>query len=157
MYKGTCARVLGLLGHGGGRGREQGGHGGGRSGGRGHGGGVEQRARRSERVRKKKNWPGAMYECFVECSWSGTRQRFFLILKYALPSARSGALDKVVFAECPLDDTRQRLFLLFFAECRPGDTWQRLLCRVLFLDTRQIKFLFFYFPTKYFVVCFYTI
>jgi hypothetical protein len=40
--------------------------------------------------------------------WHSTK--IFLILKYALPSARSGALGKVVFAECPLGDTRQRLF-----------------------------------------------
>jgi hypothetical protein len=35
---------------------------------------------------------------------------FFLFLKYALPSARLWTLGKVVFAECHLGDTRQRLF-----------------------------------------------
>jgi hypothetical protein len=55
--------------------------------------------------------------------------KFFLILKYALSSARSLALGKAVFAECPLGDTRQRLSL-FFVECHPADTRQSLLCRV---------------------------
>jgi hypothetical protein len=36
---------------------------------------------------------------------------FFLILKYVLPSARSPALGKGGFAECPLTGTRQRFFL----------------------------------------------
>jgi hypothetical protein len=35
---------------------------------------------------------------------------FFKILKYSLLSARSLALGEVVFAECPLGDTRQRFF-----------------------------------------------
>jgi hypothetical protein len=82
---------------------------------------------------------------------------FFLILKYALPSAISLALGKVVFAECPLGDTRQRFFYYslpsathltlgkaYFAECQPA-------------DTRQSTFVFFFIlPTKFFVVCFYT-
>jgi hypothetical protein len=50
-----------------------------------------------------------MYTRFAECPWSGTRQIFFLFLKYALPSARSGTLGKGAFAECHLGDTRQRL------------------------------------------------
>jgi hypothetical protein len=43
--------------------------------------------------------------------------KIFLIKKYALPSARSGALDKVIFylktnfVECPLSGTRHRLSL----------------------------------------------
>jgi hypothetical protein len=37
-----------------------------------------------------------------------------------------------------------------FAECQPASTWQRLLCRVSFLNTRQITFLFFYFPNQNF-------
>jgi hypothetical protein len=57
----------------------------------------------------------------------------FLILKYTLPSALDSALDKSFFAECPLGDTRQRLFKYtlpsvytqaldkaFFTECHPG-------------------------------------
>jgi hypothetical protein len=53
-------------------------------------------------VRKKE-----LRSCYVR---AGTRQRFFLILKYTLPNAPDPALGKSFFAECPLADTRQRLF-----------------------------------------------
>jgi hypothetical protein len=49
-----------------------------------------------------------MYTVFAECPRSGTRQSFFLILKYALPSALDAALGKGGFAECQPGDTRQR-------------------------------------------------
>jgi hypothetical protein len=69
-----------------------------------HGGGTARawaRRVREWESEEEEELTSAMYECFAECPWSGTRQRFFLILKYALPSARSGSLDKDAFAECP--------------------------------------------------------
>jgi hypothetical protein len=64
----------------------------------------------SERVREKEGYQPYLHVlCRVPVIWHSAKI-FFLILKYALPSARSLALDKVVFAECPLVDTRQRLF-----------------------------------------------
>jgi hypothetical protein len=87
---------------------------------------------------------------FAECTRSGTRQRFFLNLK-------------IYFAKCPRSGTRQsplcgvsprrhstKIISLYFVECHPVHTWQRLLCRVSSLDTRQSTFLFFYFPNQTF-------
>jgi hypothetical protein len=53
---------------------------------------------RRERARTEKTRVGLIkVELFAECPRSGTRQRFFLILKYTLPSATDLALDKVLF------------------------------------------------------------
>jgi hypothetical protein len=69
---------------------------------------------------------------------------FFKILKYSLSSARSLALGKVSFAECQLDDIRQRIFY------NP-------LPSVICGHSANYFFIFFIFPTKFFVVCSYTI
>jgi hypothetical protein len=82
---------------------------------------------------------------------------FFKILKYSLPSARSLALGKVAFAECHPADTRQRFFYnplpsviqlalgkAAFAECH-------------FWTLGKVHFYFFILPTRFFVVCSYTI
>jgi hypothetical protein len=71
-------------------------------GGRGESGGGawEERSepRRRGRDRGGDEWesgPAAgKLKFFAECPRSGTRQRYFFIFKYALPSARSWALDK---------------------------------------------------------------
>jgi hypothetical protein len=73
-----------------------------------------------------------------------------------LPSAYDPTLGKVLFAECRPGDTRQRLFPYtlpsatqftlgkgFFAECH---LW----------TLGKVHFYFFIFPTKLFVVCSYT-
>jgi hypothetical protein len=75
---------------------------------------------------------------------------FFLILRYTLPSVLDPALGKVFFAECPPGDTRQRLFHYtlprvnhltlgkgFFAECH---LW----------TLGKVHFYFFYFPYQIF-------
>jgi hypothetical protein len=64
-------------------------------------------------------------------------KEFLKILKYSLPSARSRALDKVSFAECQLDDTRQRIFY------NP-------LPSVSSLTLGKLLFYFFYFPYQIF-------
>jgi hypothetical protein len=62
--------------------------------------------------------------------------------------------DGCYLCRAPGTGTRQSSF---FAECRPSDTRQTMLCRVSILDTRQsIFFIFFLFSTKLFVVCSYT-
>jgi hypothetical protein len=85
-------------------------------------GGV-QRVSVSEREKEKPSVL-AKFMFFAECPRCGTRQRFFLFLKYGLPSARSAALGKGAF----------------FAECHPGalgKDYFPLLCRVPPRDTRQ--------------------
>jgi hypothetical protein len=69
---------------------------------------------------------------------------FLKILKYSFPSARSLALGKVSFAECQLDDTRQRIFYNPLSSVSP-------------LALGKLLFNFFIFLTKFFVVCSYTI
>jgi hypothetical protein len=72
-----------------------------------------RRRAETERVRGEKeeerSRARSLFSFFAECPRSRTRQRFFLFLKYALPSARSVTLDKGFFVECRPGDTRQRL------------------------------------------------
>jgi hypothetical protein len=96
--------------------------------------GRRRRRAETERVRGEKeeerSRARSLFSLFAECPRSGTRQRFFLFLKYALSSARSATLGKGFFAECRLGDTRQRLIYTslpsatqgalgkeYFAEC----------------------------------------
>jgi hypothetical protein len=51
-------------------------------------------------VRKKKNLPVLCTSALPSARDLALVKDFFLILKYALLSARSGALGKVAFAEC---------------------------------------------------------
>jgi hypothetical protein len=75
---------------------------------------------------------------------------FLKILKYSLPSARSLALGNVFFAECQLDDTRQRIFynplpsVSQLALGKPSFAE----CHLWTLD--KLLFLFFYFPYQFF-------
>jgi hypothetical protein len=94
----------------------------------GQGEGVAAREVRARRGRAEERWrrgrdneedmneeaaaPGKL-KFFAECPRSGTRQRNFFILKYALPSACDLALGKAFFAECPRANTRQRLIHFF--------------------------------------------
>jgi hypothetical protein len=98
----------------------------GRGRGRGRGGGGDEgvgaAARRrvygceSERVREKGGNQRYLHAlCRAPVIWHSAK--IFLFLKYALLSARSGTLDKVVFAAA-------KIILQFFAECHPTDTWQ---------------------------------
>jgi hypothetical protein len=66
----------------------------------------ERRGRRKEKARG----PFISPLCRVPAIWHSAKI-FFLILKYALPSARSRALGKDCFAECQLIGTRQRSVL----------------------------------------------
>jgi hypothetical protein len=66
----------------------------------------ERRGRRKEKARG----PFISPLCRVPAIWHSAKI-FFLILKYALPSARSRALSKDCFAECQLIGTRQRSVL----------------------------------------------
>jgi hypothetical protein len=86
---------------------------------------------------------------FAECSRSDTRQIIFLFFIYFLPSVLDLTLGKAGFAECSRSEHSVKFFLFFsspflekrfyfFAECfltfgKPP------LCRVLFVDTRQIN------------------
>jgi hypothetical protein len=76
-----------------------------------HGEGGRGEVTESERRGRRKEKAGRLFLFFAECPRSGTWQRFFLILKYALPSARSRTLNKDGFAECQLTGTRQRSVL----------------------------------------------
>jgi hypothetical protein len=62
---------------------------------------------------------------------------FLKILKYSLSSARLLALGKVFFAECQLDDTRQRIFYNPLPSVAP-------------LALGKLLFYFFYFPYQIF-------
>ena len=64
---------------------------------------------------------------------------------------RPSTTDGRYLCRAPSFSTRQRSL---FAECLTPDTRQSMLCRVLSLDTRQS--IFYFFPTKLFVVCSYT-
>jgi hypothetical protein len=61
--------------------------------------------------------------------------------------------DGCYFCRAPGTGTRQSSF---FAECRPSDTRQTMLCRVSILTLGKIFFYFFLFSTKLFVVYSYT-
>jgi hypothetical protein len=78
----------------------------------GGGGEGRRRARLSESEREivSEGAVTAIKTFFTECPRSSTRQRFFLIIKNTLPSARSRSLGKVRCAKCPLTSTRHRLF-----------------------------------------------
>jgi hypothetical protein len=68
----------------------------------------------SERVREKEGYqPYLHVVCRVPVIWHSAKN-FFLILKYALSSARSLALGKVGFAECHPADTRQSTLVFFY-------------------------------------------
>jgi hypothetical protein len=88
--------------------------------------------------------------------WLALGKDFLKILKYSLPSARSLALGKVFFAECHVDDTRQRIFynplpsVIQLALGKPSFAE----CHLWTLG--KLLFYFFIFPTKLFVVCSYT-
>jgi hypothetical protein len=82
---------------------------------------------------------------------------FFKILKYSLSSARSLTLGKEDFAECPLGGTRQ----ICFHNSLPSVN-QLALGKPAFAECHlwtlgKVYFYFFIFPTKFFVVCSYTI
>jgi hypothetical protein len=56
---------------------------------------------RERRERRKKNGRIVIFLlCRVPAIWHSVKI-FFKIIKYSLPSARSAALGKVFFAECP--------------------------------------------------------
>jgi hypothetical protein len=74
----------------------------------GSGGGAVRRE--SERVREKGLPHTLCRRSLPSARDLALGKDFFLILKYSLPSAPDPALDKVLFAECPPGDTRQRLF-----------------------------------------------
>jgi hypothetical protein len=96
--------------------------------------------------------------------------KFFLILKYSLPSARSQALDEDIFAECQLTDTRQRCVLdslpsvhirhsvkTLFVECHIVGTRQRMSLPSAFCGhSANHIFICFILATKLFVVGSYT-
>jgi hypothetical protein len=67
-------------------------------GGAGRDGVAAAQAAETERVRGEKeeerSRTRSLFSFFAECPRSGTRQRFFLFLKYALSSARSATLGK---------------------------------------------------------------
>jgi hypothetical protein len=93
--------------------------------------------------------------CRVPVIWHSAK--IFLILKYALPSARSGALDKVVFTECRPGDTQQRLFYYSLPSVAQGTLGKGYFAECHFWTLGKLHFYFFIFPTKIFVVCSYTI
>jgi hypothetical protein len=109
-----------------------------------------------EKRRRRRQSVGIFY-FFAECPWSGTRQRFFLILKYALPSARSGALGKDDCVECPLGDTRQIYFYNSLSSVNQLALGKGCFAECHFWTLGKVHFYFFIFPTKIFVVCSYTI
>jgi hypothetical protein len=75
---------------------------------------------------------------------------FFLILKYALPSARSGALGKVVFADCHLGDTRQRLFYNSLLSVAQGTLGKGYFAECHFSTLSKVHFYFIYFSNQNF-------
>jgi hypothetical protein len=107
--------------------------------------------------RRRRRQPVGIFYFFAECPWSGTRQRFFLILKYALPSARSGAFGKDDFAECPLGGTRQIYFYNSLPSVNQLALSKSCFAECHFLTLGKVHFYFFILPTKIFVVCSYTI
>jgi hypothetical protein len=74
------------------------------------GGQTSRRDRERERRerRSKKNAQAVYFLTLPSARDLALGKDFLKILKYSLPSARSWALGKVVFAECPRCDTRQR-------------------------------------------------
>jgi hypothetical protein len=84
-------------------------------------------------VRKKKNLPVICTSALPSARDLALVKDFFLILKYALLSARSGALGKVAFAECHF----WTLGKGYFAECH-------------FWTLGKVHFYFFYFPNQNF-------
>jgi hypothetical protein len=79
--------------------------------------------------------------------------KIFFILKYTLPSARSGALGKGVFAECPQGDTWQILFYYSLSSVNQLTLGKGYFAECHFWTLGKLHF----FPTKLFVVCSYTI
>jgi hypothetical protein len=108
------------------------------------GGVAAARRRNRERVSGEKGEKGrrrAVYLLSLPSARDLALGKDFLkILKYSLPSARSPALGKVSFVECQLDDTRQRIFYNPLPSVICGHS----------------AIFFFIFPTKFFVVCSYT-
>jgi hypothetical protein len=99
---------------------------------------VGERTERAWRERmRRKNERAVYFLSLPRARDLALGKDFLKILKYSLPSARSLALGKVSFAECLQAGTRQSM-----------------LCRVSFVDTWQITFLFFYFPNQNFCVVF---
>jgi hypothetical protein len=124
----------------------------------GCGGATRARARRrgkgvamaSERVRKKKNEPALCTSALPSARDLALGKDFFLILKYALPSARSGPLGKVAFAECPLGDTRQRLFYNSLPSVTQETLGKAAFAKCHFWTLGKVYFYFFYFSNQNF-------
>jgi hypothetical protein len=112
---------------------------------------VRESERRSEwEKRRRRRQSVGIFYFFAECPWSSTRQRFFLILKYALPSARSGALGKDDFAECPLGGTRQIYFYNSLPSVNQLALGKGCFAECHFLTLGKVHFYFFYFPNQNF-------
>jgi hypothetical protein len=75
---------------------------------------------------------------------------FFKILKYALPSARSGALDKDDCAECPLGDTRQIYFYNSLPSVNQLALGKGCFAECHFWTVSKVHFYFFYFLNQNF-------
>ena len=75
---------------------------------------------------------------------------FLKILKYSLPSARSLALGKVFFAECQLDDTRQRIFYKPLPSVAPLALGKACFAECHLWTLGKTLFNFFYFPYQIF-------
>jgi hypothetical protein len=101
-------------------------------------------------VRKKKNLPVICTSALPSARDLALVKDFFLILKYALLSARSGALGKVAFAECPLGDTRQRLFYNSLSSVAQGTLGKGYFAECHFWTLGKVHFYFFYFPNQNF-------
>jgi hypothetical protein len=72
---------------------------------------VGERTERAWRERmRRKNGKAVYFLSLPSARDLAPGKDFFKILKYSLSSARSLALGKVSFAECQLDDIRQRIF-----------------------------------------------
>jgi hypothetical protein len=105
------------------------------------GGGQRRRRERERRERRKKNGRKLYFLTLPSARDPALDKDFFKILKYSLPGARSRALGKDDFAECHV------------AMKTLGKDPLITLCRVSFVDTRRITFLFFLFSQPKFLWC----
>jgi hypothetical protein len=118
-------------------------------------GGGQRRRERERRERRKKNGRKLYFLTLPSARDPALGKGFLKILKYSLLSARSRALGKDDFAECRNEDTRQRSFNYSLPSAH-----QLALDKACFAECHLWtlgELLFFIFPTKFFVVCYYTI
>jgi hypothetical protein len=114
----------------------------------------------SERVREKEGErfsAGVYFSSLSSARDLALDKDFFKILKYSLPSARSLTLGKEDFAECPLVGTRQICFHKSLPSVNHLALGKPAFAECHLWTLGKVYFYFFIFPTKFFVVCSYTI